>query len=444
MGRVLAGPRVAGLDFLEALDYIDRHTNLGVKPGLDRMRFLCELMGDPQHAAPAVHITGTNGKGSTARMVSAVLGAGGLSTGTFMSPHLQSITERISLDSRPISEVDFAAQLEELLPYFEHMERATGEGPTYFEITTVMALAAFAGRGVDVAVVEVGLGGRWDATNVVDGQVAVVTNVDIDHVGFLGDDRGGIATEKAGIVKPGSVAICGETDPEVVEILQRRATEVGATLWRRGEDFDLVESSVAHGGQVVDVRTRFGTYRDLFLPLHGRHQAHNAACAVAALEAFHGGALAGDLVQEGLAAVRNPGRLEVVGRDPLVVLDVAHNPHGAAALAAALPEAFHYRDRVVVIGILGEKDRSGMLPHLVKEAVVVATAADWHTAVPPEVLAKEAEAAGATRAEAVHGVPLAVDRARELAGSEDLVLITGSHYSVGEARTHLVGPGAAE
>jgi dihydrofolate synthase/folylpolyglutamate synthase len=432
------------MDYLEAVAYLDAHAYRGVVPGLERMRFLMDLLGDPQRTAPAVHITGTNGKGSTARLVSAVLSAGGVTTGTFTSPYLQSVTETWAFDGRPLSREDFADVMTELVPYFDHMEQVRGEGPTYFEIKTTVAFAAFAGRGVDAQVVEVGLGGRWDATNVLDAGVAVVTNVDIDHARFLGSDRLAIAAEKAGIISAGAVAVTGERDHGVLDVLRARCREVGAQLLEIGEHFDVEQDRVADGGQLIDLRTPAGVYRDLFLPLHGAHQSLNAACGLTALEAFHGGPVAEDLVREGFGSVRSPGRLEVVERDPLLVLDVAHNPHGVAALVRALPEAFSYRDLVLVVGILEDKDRAGMLPALVRGArAVIATAADDPHSVPADVLGKEAEDAGAAAVHVVPRVPDAVDRARDLAGADDLILVAGSHYSVGEARTHIVGPGPA-
>lgn len=430
------------MNYQEAASYLESHAR-GIVPGLERISFLCELLDEPQRTAPAVHITGTNGKGSTARMVSAVLEAGGLSTGVFTSPYLQMVTETVVLDGRSVTPSEFASFMTDLVPYFEHLERVRGEGPTYFEIKTALAFYAFASRGIDVAVVEVGLGGRWDATNVLDAQVAVVTNVDVDHVKMLGPDPVTIAREKSGIIKPGAIAVLGETNPDVLDVIGERCSEVGAELWRFGEEFDVVEDAVAAGGRLISLGTPSGVYRDIFLPLHGGYQTRNAACALAALEAFHGGALAEELVQVGLGEVRSPGRLEVVRREPLVVLDVAHNPHGASALAEALPETFTYDDTIVVLGIHDEKDRAGMLPHIVPRTRVVATAADYDRAVPPELLAKEAEKAGAASAVVVHGVAAAVDCAIDLAGPDDLVLVTGSCYSVGEARTHLVGPGPA-
>jgi dihydrofolate synthase/folylpolyglutamate synthase len=431
------------MEFFEAEAYLEAHAYRGVHPGLERMQFLTELLDDPQSTAPGIHITGTNGKGSTARAVTALLGAGGLTTGLYTSPHLQSLTERVALDGRPMGEQQFADTLAELVPYFDHMESVRGEGPTYFEICTMLGFAAFANRGVAAQVVEVGLGGRWDATNVFDGDVAIVTNVDIDHTNFLGTDRLSIAGEKAGIIKPGSVAVTGETDDEVIEVIAARCREVGARLLRMGEDFDVEDDSVALGGRYLSVRTSTGTYADLFLPLHGAHQSANAACAVAAVEAFYGNALSVDVVREGLADVRSPGRLEVVRRDPLVVLDVAHNPHGARAMAAALPESFAYDERIVVLGILDDKDRAGMLPCIVDGARVVASAPADSRAVPPDVLAKEAEDAGAISVVVVPGIAGAVDRAVSMAGRGDMVVITGSCYTVGEARIHLMGPGPA-
>ena len=431
------------MNYREAVEYLDSHRYTGIKPGLEGMEFLCQLLDEPQRHVPGIHVTGTNGKGSTVRMAAAVLAAGGLSVGTFTSPYLQVVNEIVTLDGRPLSNEAFADLMTELAPYLDHMRDALGRSPTYFEVKTALAFTAFAGRAVAVAVVEVGMGGRWDTTNVFDGAVAVLTNVALDHVNYLGPDRLAIAAEKVGIVKPGAVAVVGERDPDVHEVAARRCDEVGADLWLMGRDFDVEEQSVAVGGQVVSLRTPAGVYRDLFLPLHGAHQAENAACALAALEAFHGGALSEALVREGFEGVRSPGRLEVVGRQPLVVLDVAHNPHGASALAAALPETFAYDEKVVVVGILEGKDRLGMLPHVVPGARVVATAADDPHSVPAEVLGKEAKEAGAMSVDVVPRVPDAVDRARAIAGSQDLVLITGSHYSVGEARTHLLGPGPA-
>ena len=319
-----------------------------VAPSLGRITALTELLGDPQRAYPVIHLTGTNGKGSTAAMIESLLRANGLRTGRFTSPHLMSVTERITIDGAPISEERFDATWNEIKPYVALVDerRIDGVAMTFFEIITGMAYAAFADAPVDVAVVEVGLGGTWDATNVADADVAVVTPIDLDHTHLLGSRIAEIAREKAGIIKPGAHAILAGQSLEAAEVLLERCAEMGALPQREGIDFGVIDRRLAVGGQLIRINGAEGPVDDIFLPLYGAHQAANAAQALAAVEAFLGlKALNPDVAREGFAAVNFPGRLEVVRRSPTVVLDAAHNPHGATATAAAINEAFGVQPR---------------------------------------------------------------------------------------------------
>jgi dihydrofolate synthase/folylpolyglutamate synthase len=400
---------------------------------LDRMRRVVELMGDPQRAYPVIHLTGTNGKGSTARVITALLVARGLSVGTYTSPDLERINERLAWNDEPIADEDLAHALEAI----GHLEAELGDVPTRFEILTAAAFGWFADIAVDVAVVEVGLGGRWDATNVADAQVAVVTNVSLDHQEVLGPTRADIAEEKAGIVKPGSTLVLGETDPDLVA--RFRAVEA-AEVWQRDEDFGCVRNQLALGGRLLELRTPGASYDDVVLPAHGAHQGDNAAIALAAAEAFFGAAIAREVVDEAFASVRLPGRLEVVGRQPLLVLDGAHNPSGARAVAIALDEAFETSGRVLVVGVLRGRDPTEMLVALdaARARLVVACPPPSPRALPPEELAKAARDLGIA-VEVAGSVVEAVARARKVAEPSEMVLITGSLYVVGAARAAIRG-----
>ena len=400
---------------------------------LDRMRRVVELMGDPQRAYPVVHLTGTNGKGSTARMITALLVARGLSVGTYTSPDLERVNERLAWNDEPIGDEELAQALQSLA----QLETGLAEPPTRFEILTAAAFGWFADIAVDVAVVEVGLGGRWDATNVADAQVAVLTNVSLDHQEVLGPTRADIAEEKAGIVKPGSTLVLGETDPHLVPCF--RAVE-SAAVWQRDEDFGCVRNQLALGGRLLELRTPDASYDDLLLPAHGAHQGDNAAVAVAAAEAFFRAPTEREVVDEAFASVRLPGRLEVVGRKPVVVLDGAHNPAGARALAAALDEAFETSSRVLVVGLLRGRDPREMLVALdaARARLVVACPPPSPRALPPEELTAAARDLGIA-AEVAGSVADAVARARKLAEPSEMVLITGSLYVVGTARAAIRG-----
>jgi dihydrofolate synthase/folylpolyglutamate synthase len=397
-------------------------------PSLERMRRLCAVLGDPHLAQPTIHITGTNGKGSTARMVSALLAANGLTVGTYTSPDLGRVNERVQRNLDPIPDEDLAAVAEAIAG----VEGLLAEAPSYFEALEAIAFRWFTDVAVDVAVVEVGMGGRYDGTNVVVADVAVVTNVALDHVEVIGPTRADIAREKAGIVEPTSTLVLGETDPELLPIFEAEAPKA---LWLRDRDFALAQDLVAVGGRSVDLVTPGARYEEVFLGLHGTHQAENASIALAAVEAFFDRPAPDDVVREALAAVTVPGRFEIVGRNPLVVLDGAHNPHGARALAATLDDFAVAGDRILVLGTMSNHDPGELLDALGAGSfrLVVATAADWPRARPATEVADAARDRGLD-VEVVPRVADAVARARALATGDDLVLVTGSLYVVGEAR----------
>ncbi|MBA3528858.1 MAG: bifunctional folylpolyglutamate synthase/dihydrofolate synthase [Propionibacteriaceae bacterium] len=419
-----------------------------VAPSLGRIRALTEMLGDPQHAYPVIHLTGTNGKGSTAAMIESLLRALGLRTGRFTSPHVMSVNERITIDGSPISDQRFDEVWNELQPYVALVDDQLIDGVqlTFFEIITAMAYAAFADAPIDVGVIEVGLGGTWDATNVADAGVAVVTPIALDHTHLLGGSIREIATEKAGIIKPGAHAILAGQRVEAAQVLLARCAEVGALPHREGIDFGLIDRSVAVGGQLIRLNGAEGPVDDVFLPLHGAYQATNAALALAAVEAFIGlKALNPDVVRAGFAEVKFPGRLEVVRRSPAVVLDAAHNPHGAAAAAEAVTEAFAFSPLIGVVAVMADKDAEGLLRAFeeVMNSVVITQVASTSRGMPAEELAELARGIfGSDRVRLAPRLDDAIESAIALAESEGFgspgVLITGSVVAVGEARTLLV------
>jgi dihydrofolate synthase / folylpolyglutamate synthase len=422
-------------------------------PSLDRIRALADLLGDPQRSYPVIHIAGTNGKTTTSRVVDAILRGFGLRVGRFTSPHLTSVTERISLDGEPISDRRFVETYEDIRPYLELVDKDQPHPLSYFEVLTAMGFAAFADAPVDVAVIEVGLGGSWDSTNVVDGRVAVVTPIGFDHMAYLGDTLGKIAGEKAGIIKPESIAVLAAQEPEAAEVLLRRAAEVGATVAREGSEFGVASRAVAVGGQVLSIQGLAGSYDELFLPLHGAHHAENAAVALAAVEAFLGanattGIIDVDVVRQALLGVSSPGRLEVVRGAPTVIVDAAHNPHGMTATVAALGESFSFRRLVGVVAVLGDKDATGMLSLLepVLDEIVVTENSSPRRLSADELAAQAVQIFGADRVVVEPRLDDAIEAAVQLAeeGEDQLggsgVLVTGSVVTAGEART-LLGAG---
>ena len=427
-----------------------------VQPRLDPVRDVLALLGDPHLAHPVVHVAGTNGKTSTTRFTERLLREMNLRTGMLTSPHLVSVTERISIDGEPLGDEAFVAAYEDVAPYVEIVDgrlRSAGQVPlTYFEVITVMAFAAFADAPVDVAVVEVGLGGTWDATNVVHPVVAVITPVSLDHTDLLGETVAEIAGEKAGILEEGVVAVLAHQSPEAAEVLMARAVQAGATVVREGLDFGVRHRAVAVGGQLLSLQGLRTAYDDVLLLAHGPHQGSNAAVAVAAVEAFLGGAgptgdgvLEPEVVRTALADVSTPGRLEVVRRSPLVVLDAAHNVAGAEAVVTALEDTFDLQRLVGVVGLLRGKDALGVLEVLEPVlAEVVVTRSGSRRALDVEELAEIArEVFGEERVRVAERLDDAIQAAVDAAesGTEDGlgagVLVTGSVTVVGEARVLL-------
>ncbi len=431
---------------------LSRWPETRLEPTLDRIAAFTDLLGNPQQSFRVVQLTGTNGKTSTSRMVEHLLRTLELRTGRFTSPHLEKMTERISIDGAPLSDEAFVAAFNDVAPLTHLVDQSSEHPLSFFETVVGMAYAAFADAPVDVAVVEVGMGGGWDATNVADADVAVVLPVDVDHANYLGDTAEEIAREKAGIIKPGSFAILAQQGPEVATVLLERAAEVGATIAREGMEFGVITRAAAVGGQVVSIQGLRQRYDDLFLPVYGAHQAQNAAVALAAVEALVGGeaGLSDEVVREAFAGFSSPGRLEIIRRSPTIVLDAAHNPHGARAAAAALVDSFAFEPLVGVVGVMADKDYEGVLAAFepVMDHVVV-TQNSTERAMPAEQLALTArEVFGEDRVTVVPRLGDAIDRAATLAEagaafgdsiSSGAVLVTGSVITAGEARALLKG-----
>jgi dihydrofolate synthase / folylpolyglutamate synthase len=419
-------------------------------PTLARISEVCRLLGDPQKAFRAVHIGGTNGKTTTTRLTERLLREHGLRTGRFTSPHLVDVRERIAVDGEPLPPERFVATYEDVQPYVQivdHRSAAAGESRmTFFEVLVAMAYAAFADAPVEVAAVEVGMGGSWDATNVLDAQVAVVTPVALDHQRFLGYDVASIAREKAGIIKPAAVAVLADQRPEAAGVLLRRCAEVGATPLREGVEFGVAAREVAVGGQLLSLAAR-ARYDDIFLPLYGEYQAQNAACAVAAVEVLlapGGQGLDPDVVRAALADADSPGRLEVVRGGPTVLVDAAHNPAGAAALADAVRESFSFTRLVGLVGVLADKDAEGILGSLepVLDEVVVTRSTSPRAIDPHELGEIAVDVFGEDRVHVasslVDAVDIAIGRAEEGGLVGGGVLATGSITLAADVRRLLL------
>jgi dihydrofolate synthase/folylpolyglutamate synthase len=423
-------------------------------PTRERIEALLDLLGQPQRSYRSIHLTGTNGKTSTARMIDELVRGFGLRAGRFTSPHLASITERIVIDGEPIDARTFVEGYREIAPYLELVDGQFDIKISFFEVMVALAFSIFADTPIDVAVVEVGLGGEWDATNTIDAEVAVVTPIDLDHTQYLGTTVDKIAAEKAGIIKAGAVAILAAQPPAAAEQLLRRAVEVEAAVAREGLEFGVLERNVAVGGQVMTLQGLAGVYPDIFLPLHGAHQAENAVCALAAVEAFFGaggdsGPMDLDIVRTAFAAVRSPGRLEAMRSAPTILVDAAHNPAGMAATVAAINEAFDFRRLVAVVGVLVDKDVRGILEQLEPLAAeIVVTQTGSTRALPADALAAQAvEVFGRDRVTIEPRLDDAIEAAVRLAEDTDDgvpagtgVLVTGSVVTAGEARSLLGSP----
>ena len=462
------------------LEIGSRRAEHQIDPTLDRVAALVSLLGDPQRAYPVVHVTGTNGKTSTTRMIESLLRERGLRTGRFTSPHLVSMRERICVDGEPLSAERFVELYQEIAPYVQLVDDQQPAKLSFFEILTGMMFAAFADAPVDVAVIEVGMGGRWDATNVADGQVAVITPVAMDHMQWLGDTIEAIATEKAGIIKPGATAVIAQQQVAAAEILLQRAALVGATVAREGFEFGVLTRELAVGGQQLVLQGLRGIYGDVFLPLFGEYQASNAACALAAVEAFAGVSatttnddgstvtlgpglseegLDPDLVRAGFARASSPGRLDILRRSPTVIADAGHNPAGVSATVQALTEGFDFERVIGVVAVMEDKDVAGVLDELepVLAEIIVTTNSSPRSMPAAELAELASEIFGEDRVHVVPRLDDAIEAAVALADAADAelgdeagggglgtaaVLVTGSVVTAGDAQL-LLAPASA-
>lgn len=401
---------------------VERAPEHDIEPSLDRIRMLLDILGDPQNTFPTVHITGTNGKTSTARMIDAVLTAFGVRVGRFTSPHLIDVRERMNIEGAPISREAFIAAWNDIAPYVEMVDTKSvangGVRLSFFEVFTALALVAFADHPVDAGVIEVGMGGTWDATNLIEAGVSVIMPIDLDHTKWLGSTIREIAEEKAGIIKPGQIVVIAEQPEEALEVLLDRAHEVDAIVRLEGRDFEVIDRQMGVGGQLVTVRTPSATYTDVFVPLFGEHQAHNAAAALVGVEAFMGGrALDAKIVENGMMTVTSPGRLQVVRTSPTILVDAAHNPAGARVLADALDDSFAFAHVVGVYSAMGDKDIESVLaemePHL--DSIVIIEMPGERAANIEQLREIAIDVFGEDRVEVRDSLGEAVDRAATLA-----------------------------
>lgn len=425
-------------------ELLERVGEANPRPRIEPVRRLAELAGSPQLSYPVIQVAGTNGKTSTSRAIASLMQAHGLRTGLFTSPHLVEFTERFQLDGEPIDGSVLAGAWDELKLPLEVVDAelvAAGHGPiTFFEALAVLAFAAFADAPVDVAVIEVGMGGEWDATNIVEAQVAVFTPISLDHTAILGPDVETIARTKAGIIKDGSTVVTAEQEVDALAELEDAAARHGARIYVQGRDFTLADDRLAVGGRQIDVVGLSGlAYDPIFVPLFGHHQAENAALAIAAAEAFFGAdrPLPTEVVDDGFGALTSPGRLQLIGTEPIVYVDAAHNPHGAAALVTAVTESFSFEEVALVVGVLAEKDATGLLSTLAPIAHrVTVTPVDSPRTTSGDELRELAEAEiPGTPIEVAESLPEALDEARAWAARADgrAVLVVGSVLLAGEA-----------
>jgi len=416
-----------------------------IAPTLERISALMDILGSPQLTYPTIHVAGTNGKTSTTRMIDSLLFATGMRTGRFTSPHLESYLERIAINGQSIDPKDIIFAYNDIAAYLDLMDEKFDNPISFFEAITALAFVAFAEHPIDVGIIEVGMGGTWDATNVIDADVSVVMPIDYDHMEYLGNTLTEIAATKAGVIKEGGFVVLAQQQPEAAVELLRRAAEVGADIAREGIEYELLSRAVAIGGQLISVKGINDTYEDIFIPLHGKHQALNAASALVAVEAFFGDQpLDIESVRAGFAAVTSPGRCEIVHRDPTIILDAAHNPHGARALAETLETEFTFDEVIGVVAIFGDKDAASVLKELepILNSVIV-TQSSSPRAMPVEELEKVAVSIfGNDRVFPVASLGAALDRAvekaqRPLSDESVGVVVTGSVVTVGESRTYL-------
>jgi dihydrofolate synthase/folylpolyglutamate synthase len=434
------------IDAIEAA-LLARWPETRIAPTLERIAALTDILGSPQLTYPTIHVGGTNGKTSTSRMIDSLLFEMGLRTGRFTSPHLESYLERISINGQPINAAELIFSYNDISPYLDLMDSKFENPISFFEAITALAFAAFAEHPIDVGVIEVGMGGEWDATNVVQAGVSVITPIGFDHMEYLGNTLTEIAKTKSGILKPGGFGVLAQQEPEAAIELLRKAAEVGIEVAREGVEYSLASRAVAVGGQLISISGLNESFEDIFLPLHGKHQAANAATALVAVEAFFGDtALDHDAVRAGFAAATSPGRCEVVHRDPTILLDAAHNPHGAKALAETIQSEFTFDEVIGVVASFGDKDVRGIL--LALEPImneIIVTSNSSPRAMKLSDLEKLAiEIFGKDRVTAIESLAAAIDQAikdakRPLSDDSVGVLITGSVITVGESRAIING-----
>jgi dihydrofolate synthase/folylpolyglutamate synthase len=430
------------LDAIEAA-LLKRWPETRIAPTLDRIAALVDILGSPQLTYPTIHIGGTNGKTTTSRMIDSLLFEMGLRTGRFTSPHLESYRERIAINGQPIDPKALIFSYNDIAAYLDFMDTKFDTPISFFEAMTALAFAAFAEHPIDVGVIEVGMGGQWDATNVVDADVSVIMPIDLDHTEYLGTTISEIAATKAGIIKEGGFVVLAQQQPEAAVELLKRAAEVGADVAREGLEYEIESRALAVGGQLLTIRTPKDRYEDIFLPLHGKHQASNAAAALVAVEAFFGDQeLDYEAVLAGFANVQSPGRCEVLHRDPTIIIDAAHNPHGARAITDTIQSEFTFDEVIGVFAAMGDKDVEGALLELEKVMnTIIVTKNSSDRSMPVDKLeAIASRIFGAERTFSADTLDAAIDKAIKDANrplSEDTlgILITGSVVTVGEART---------
>ena len=416
-----------------------------IAPTTERIAALVDILGSPQLTYPTIHVGGTNGKTTTSRMIDSLLFAHGLRTGRFTSPHLETYRERIAINGQPIDPKDLIFAYNDIAAYLDLMDSKFEHPISFFEAVTALGFVAFAEHPVDVAVIEVGMGGQWDATNVVEADVSVLMPIGFDHMEYLGHTLHEIAATKAGIIKEGGFIVLAQQEPEAAKELIRKAAEVGADVVREGIEYSITSRAVAVGGQLITIAGLHDTYDDIFLPLHGKHQAANAASALVAVEAFFGDQpLDIEAVRAGFAAVASPGRCEVVHRDPTIIVDAAHNPHGAKALAETLANEFNFDEIVAVVGVFGDKDAQGILLELepIVDHVIVTASSSTRAMSSSELEKIASKIFGVDRVFEVSDLATALDRAvtdatRPLSEDTIGIIVTGSVVTVGEARSYL-------
>jgi dihydrofolate synthase/folylpolyglutamate synthase len=416
-----------------------------IAPSIERIAALVDILGSPQLTYPTIHVGGTNGKTTTTRMIDALLFAHGLRTGRFTSPHLETYLERIAINGQSIDPKELIFSYNDIAAYLDLMDEKFEYPISFFEAITAIAFVAFAEHPIDVGVIEVGMGGQWDATNVVEADVSVIMPIGFDHMEYLGNTLHEIASTKAGIIKENGFIVLAQQEPEAAKELIRKAAEVGADVVREGIEFSVTSRAVAVGGQLLTIQGVNETYEEIFLPLHGRHQASNAAAALVAVEAFFGDQpLDIEAVRSGFASVVSPGRCEVVHRDPTIILDAAHNPHGARALAETLRSEFNFDEIIAVVGVFGDKDAAGIFKELepIVDHVIVTQSTSERAMASSEVEKIASSIFGVDRVFEVQDLFQAIDKAvsdsvRPLSEATVGVVITGSVVTVGQARTHL-------